>query len=755
MAVEFPVRAVLDNRVLDQLIAALNKAGKAAGMSEKEIKEMNDELRKTGKDGVKGVNSVNDSLNNMVNDGIKKVGGAFLAAFAIDRLVAFGEAIVDITAEFQKMEAVLTNTLGSKSAAHIAMFELTQFAAKTPFSVQELTASYVKLVNQGFKPTLDELRKLGDLSASTGKEFDMLAEAIIDAQTGEFERLKEFGIRASKEGDKVSFTFKGVKTQVDFTAESIRNYITSLGDAQGVSGAMAAISETLGGSISNMGDAWTTFMNTLGDGEKGPLQNAVRNITKLIEIATDWVETEEQKVQKAVVQAQAGAVKVVEALANTYGGDVKKAAEEYIVILERQAKAYSDMALQVDRIDENGEAIEGAKARADAFELEWQKLNGQIQAIKDYVKSAENKKLADEESAKAAQLLAAAEQAKADALFDAWVKQHIMITARQKANAEEMDKLVDRNKVGLEETASDNDAFRKLQDKQWKEWHQKTADAYLEEEKRRGEEELKLLVEKEERKRQIMESTGEFINILGNALFDAAQIRTDNEIKALNEKRDYELEMAGSNAAAKTAINNKYDTEEKRLKTKQAIRDRDQALFNIGVNTAQGVVAALASVPPNVPLSIAIGIIGALQAGVVASRPLPKFAHGVFDLDGPGTETSDSIPAMLSKHETVAPARATKKFPSLLRELVENPNLTWMDIKQIVDQNIPSRMRGDILVDRSDKDGGSELLNEFREMRRSIENKQELHLDIDENGFRKWTRSGNQWTEYVDNRYSF
>lgn len=35
--------------------------------------------------------------------------------------------------------------------------------------------------------------------------------------TGEFERLKEFGIKASKENDKVKFSFKGVTSEVKFS----------------------------------------------------------------------------------------------------------------------------------------------------------------------------------------------------------------------------------------------------------------------------------------------------------------------------------------------------------------------------------------------------------------------------------------------------------------------------------------------------------------------------------------------------------
>jgi len=121
-----------------------------------------------------------------------KMGGLIAGAFAIGSVVSFGKAVVDITAEFQKFEAVLTNTLGSKSAAQDAMRQIQDFAAKTPFSVAELTNSYVKLANMGFKPTVDQMRQLGDVAASTGKTFDMLTEAIIDAQTGEFERLNYF-----------------------------------------------------------------------------------------------------------------------------------------------------------------------------------------------------------------------------------------------------------------------------------------------------------------------------------------------------------------------------------------------------------------------------------------------------------------------------------------------------------------------------------------------------------------------------------
>jgi len=191
------------------------------------------------------------------------------AAFSVGAVLSFGKAIIDTTAQFQKMEAVLTNTLGSNSAAKVAMDQIVDFASKTPFQVDELTGAFVKLANRGFTPTIREMTALGDLASSTGKSFDQLAEATLDAMTGEFERLKEFGIKAKVEGDNVAFTFKGVTTEVEKTDEAIQSYILSLGETEGVSGSMAAISETVGGKISNLQDNFTQLQLTLGSSSSG------------------------------------------------------------------------------------------------------------------------------------------------------------------------------------------------------------------------------------------------------------------------------------------------------------------------------------------------------------------------------------------------------------------------------------------------------------------------------------------------------
>lgn len=205
----------------------------------------------------------------------KSIGGVIAGAFTVGALLQFGKSVINITGEFQKFSAVLENTLGSQSKAKKALEDIQAFAAQTPFSVAELTESFVKLANQGFVPTTTEMRKLGDLASSTGKSFGQLSEAIVKSQTGEFEMLKEFGITASKQGDQVSFAFKGVKTQVDFTSDSIQKYVLGLGDLAGVSGSMEAISGTLVGQISNLGDNFDALQRTIGNSSSGLVSSMI------------------------------------------------------------------------------------------------------------------------------------------------------------------------------------------------------------------------------------------------------------------------------------------------------------------------------------------------------------------------------------------------------------------------------------------------------------------------------------------------
>ena len=201
----------------------------------------------------------------------------------------FAGSIVSVTAEFEGYNAQLTTVLGSSEAAARALANITKFASKTPFEVSQLTAAFTRLANSGITPTIKELEKIGDVATSQNKDINQYVEAILDAQTLEFERLKEFGIRASKSGDEVTFSFKNQETTVKATSSAVREYLITLGDLDGISGAAEAKSKTLGGALSNLSDASASLALVIGTKLSPALIDIINGLGKAIGGTVDYV----------------------------------------------------------------------------------------------------------------------------------------------------------------------------------------------------------------------------------------------------------------------------------------------------------------------------------------------------------------------------------------------------------------------------------------------------------------------------------
>lgn len=171
--------------------------------------------------------------------------------------------VFNTIASFEKMEASLRTVTGSAEGAANAMQLIQGFASETPFQITELTDAFIKLQALGLDPSEAALKSYGNTASAMGKSLNQMIEAVADASTGEFERLKEFGIKASSEGDRVKFTFQGVTTEVGKNSQEIQDYLLGIGDVQ-FAGAMEEQMNTLSGLVSNFQDQLTTTIVNLG-----------------------------------------------------------------------------------------------------------------------------------------------------------------------------------------------------------------------------------------------------------------------------------------------------------------------------------------------------------------------------------------------------------------------------------------------------------------------------------------------------------
>jgi len=189
----------------------------------------------------------------------------------------------DTTRSFQVLRSTLITATGSEDAAADAFDRLQKFAAKTPFSVEQSIQAFIKLKNLGLDPTEEALSSYGNTASAMGRDLDQFIEAVADASVSEFERLKEFGIKAKNQGDTIAFTFRKMTKVVANNATAIEGYLQGLGNNE-FAGSMDRQAATYDGAISNMGDSWDKFLLKVSDSGAGDLmEDSVRGLTSNID----------------------------------------------------------------------------------------------------------------------------------------------------------------------------------------------------------------------------------------------------------------------------------------------------------------------------------------------------------------------------------------------------------------------------------------------------------------------------------------
>jgi len=199
--------------------------------------------------------------------------GAFaLPAVALAGIASYG---VGLASNFQDAGVTLTTLYGTADIAKQKFQWMTDFAATTPFQFDEVVQGGIKLKSYGMD--IEQYGKtFGDTASGMGKSFNDVIEAVADAQTGEFERLKELGIKAvqvtkanldeyAQYGGQVGdtmFTYvnRSGQQMAQVVDKNNREMITSTLSAiwnEKYAGAMETRSQTLSGLMSTLKDNLT------------------------------------------------------------------------------------------------------------------------------------------------------------------------------------------------------------------------------------------------------------------------------------------------------------------------------------------------------------------------------------------------------------------------------------------------------------------------------------------------------------------
>lgn len=281
--------------------------------------------------------TANDKASKIIHDAtvnqqksIERMSGYGDKAFSLGRGAgATGIALAGIlalplkaAADMESMNISLkTSFQGNQAEAKKAFDAINMFAAKTPYGLEEVMTGFIKLKNMGLDPSEQALTAYGNTASAMGKSLNDMVEAVADAATGEFERLKEFGIKASSQGDKVTFMFQGVKTTVGKNSKEIENYLKFIGNVK-FAGGIEAQSKSAKGMLSTLKDGAMMTAAKIGTTFLPRLKEIMNRITPVIDKIAIWVGKNPQ-LTETIMKVTAGAMALsfaVSGLAFVFGG---------------------------------------------------------------------------------------------------------------------------------------------------------------------------------------------------------------------------------------------------------------------------------------------------------------------------------------------------------------------------------------------------------------------------------------------------
>jgi len=658
----------VDDRELTKTKTAIQGVEKETKDAEKEMLKLDRAVKKTGQDGKKGMDAFGKAIS-------------LISVAAISASIfKLGKTIFDLGVKQEQLNIAFTTFLKSGEKAKKLIKELVQFAILTPFSPDQVNQAARSLLAFGFKAKeiLPTLRMLGDVSAGTGKDLSEMAVIfgqirvagrlmgqdllqlinagfnplqIISQKTGQSVRV----LRDEMERGNISF---------EMVSEAFKTATTEGGLFFNL---MEKQSKSVGGLLEIFSGNITEGFKNIYSSQEGPIADFIKQLVTLSEAFLQFTKSQAQlndEVEASTIDKQVEKfAKYRDLLKQTYSAEIAQADAIRFVNLETEKRLR-----QLEKLKDAELAIINARNLfGDNVDVQIQKrvaqerlfaLQAESDALKRVLPAIDNFILAETDVAKVVEA------------SNKKIKKQKFILPELGEAFNTTTNLLRKGRDDFEKAGDKAyDSFLKNLDDQ----NKAELDAGLIELQNRKDildEKIKLeeaaaakkAANEQRAKEQAINNAAQLAGELASLFLMQREIDTS----AIQDKYSLELELAGDNERAKKSIQKRQQDELKKVEQQNKEIQKKNAIANIGINTAQAIVKTFVQFgwPAGILPAALMAAIGVAQVANVR-----KFKDGEVNINGRGTSTSDSIPAMLSRGESVINAGATSRSQNLLEAI--------------------------------------------------------------------------------------
>lgn len=737
----------IDKKTADEFRAANKTYGERVIITkqvDKETNKLTDDTSKLGKETVSSVNKSKQSISSM-DSVLKSVGSAIAGAFAVQKIIAFGEASVKAFQEAERNALLLKSAVSVNGGLQQDFEDLIAQSAElqkvTIFSDDAIQQAQTAALQFGL--TKDQVKALipviTDFASATGQDLQTALDGVIQGINGVGRGLKIYGVTIDENGtrqsrlaeitDQLTKKFDGQAKAVGETASGAAakyaNEIDNLQESLGER--LAPVLNTIRGTVLETTQALLESAGLLQDIGFDDVFKRYKDLFKEKFATTGLDElrlkyTELVKIQdkvsgesRTVVLAQKQAI--IELLNSANGltkvskeesdaleklGRVSKLTDKELQELKKTFDKFNDIGAKdaADVIDkefekrakERGKKKSDVEDKADKERLD--ALKQQIKKNEDEANKALDIELSNLETAKQNEIALEERSAAEKLLIDKkYLEEKLKYyeddpVMQAKIGAEIATVNAKINEQAIEDKKATDDAIIKQNNDK----NQAILDADEAAAKKQQEYQQALY-------EGIVNAVKETVSLISEAMnnyYNAQAERIQKEKEDMLNAYDEQIE-ANENKHDRNKIGDRdYENNKKKLlderKKAEERADKElrrikheQAVYNKALAIADAIINTAVAVTANLAVPIVaalIAVLGAAEVAVIASQPIPKYAKGVERVPGVGTDTSDNITALLSPGERVVSAERNRKYFPIL-SAIHNERFSPNELNEI------------------------------------------------------------------------
>lgn len=253
------------------------------------------------------------------------------------------------------------------------------------------------------------------------------------------------------------------------------------------------------------------------------------------------------------------------------------------------------------------------------------------------------------------------------------------------------------------------------------------------------------------------QAVGDLSQDVFNKMVDLSNRRFDIERENLEKSKQIALLFAGDSDTAKAEIERQAEERRKQIARREFKAKKEQAIFNIAIDTAQAIISTYAKsgYPAGLPLALIMGALGLAQIALVNSQQIPAYKEGTDNHSGGVMLVNDGSGS--NYKETIQTPDGKFYQPKERNVLMNAPKGTKVFTHEQWKNNLDNMLLSNNINYSMPIINNNSALTESQVDRivNTIANKQEAILNIDKNGWNTNIRNGHSTKQILNNQVTF